>query len=138
MNVLAPLRIATTLPPICVVTAELPRMLGQIVRAVLAAEPDIEVVAAAGPEELPQLVGRLRVDVVIIGLDGEELPEAGRALFVEDPFVRLLGLVADGRQAFLYELQPHRSPLGEISPENLVRVIRERVGRPEASPTRKG
>ncbi len=63
-------------------------------------------------------------DVVVVGLEESELPDECRSLFDTQPWIRVLGIAADGRRAFLYELLPQRSPLGEVSPEQLVEVIR--------------
>jgi hypothetical protein len=38
-----------------------------------------------------------------------------------------MGVSADGRSACLYELRPHRVPLGDLSAQGLVEAIRERV-----------
>jgi hypothetical protein len=38
--------------------------------------------------------------------------------------VRAIEVRSDGRESVLYELRPHRVPLGEISSETLVRTIR--------------
>lgn len=116
------------MPPTRVVTAELPRMLQEIIGAVLAADDDIDVVAhAVTRRDLQRIVGLRSVDVVVIGLDGEALPDIGRELFAEDPSVTVLGMVAEGRHAFLYELRPHCVPLGAVSPETLAAAVRERA-----------
>lgn len=118
--------------PVRVATAALPRILCDIIDAVLAGEADVEVVARGGSvQDLRGLVGRHRVDVAIIGLDRDALSDVGRELFAEDPFVRVLGVVDQGKHTFLYELRPHCVPLSALSPEALVSVVRQTARRGE-------
>ena len=63
-------------------------------------------------------------DVVILGLDQEELPGIASHLLSERPGLRILAVSPDGRRAFLFELRPQVVPLGELSPEGLVDAIR--------------
>ena len=100
-------------------------MLSDIIGTVLESAGDIRVVGAAyTPAQLQELTRRLRPDVVIIGLDTPVFPEYGWELYATDPFLRVLGVVGEGRQTFIYELRPHQSPLGELSPDELIAVVR--------------
>ena len=103
-------------------------MLRDIIRQLLAAEDDLEVVGnLAEMDSVLALMSRVPVDVVILGCANSELPEAGLRLFDEHPSVRVLCVSADGRRTFLYELRPHRVPIGEVSPEELVAAMRNAV-----------
>ncbi len=105
-------------------------MLRDIIERLLAPEEDIEVVGEVTQREaLLATAGRLHPDVVILGVQDEQLPDVASALFADHPSMRLLGVSGNGRTAFLYEMRPHRVPLGEVSPEELVRAIRERARR---------
>lgn len=113
------------LQPIRVVTAELPRMLSQIMGAFLESANDIEQVGMAESQaDLLELTRRLRPDVVIMGLDSADMASMRWSLFTGDPQLRVLGVVGEGRQTFVYELRPHRTPLGELSPEELLTAVR--------------
>jgi hypothetical protein len=39
------------------------------------------------------------------------------------PHARILGIENDGRRSFLWELRPHRSALGEVSPDALLDAL---------------
>lgn len=111
--------------PISVITAELPGLLHDIVDAVLESAGDIRLIGqAANHGELLALARQLSPDVVIMGLDESGPPGAGWDLYINNPLLRVLGIVGEGRQTFVYELRPHRTPLGELSPETLVAAVR--------------
>ena len=105
--------------------AEMPRMLCDIITSVVATQRDMVVVGRL--PDLPGLmteVSKTGAEVVVIGLPDSTLPAECDRLFDAYPHIRVLGIAADGRRAFLYEMRPHQSPLGEVSPERLVEVIR--------------
>ena len=92
-------------------------VLRDVIEATLATQHDIEVVRTE-PEPPAQL------DVVVIGLRDSETPEAVDAFFERYPHVRVVGIASDGRRAYMHELRPHRLALGELSPEQLIEVVR--------------
>jgi hypothetical protein len=100
-------------------------MLREILRDALEAESDMEVVA-----ELPAIADlipearRVRPAVVFTGTD--DAPLAAELLEL-DPHMKVFSVAGDARQVWLYELQPHRIDLCEISPNMLVREIRHRT-----------
>lgn len=111
--------------PIRVVTAELPRILNDIIGSVLEANDDIRVVGRAdNHSELRELTHRFRPDVVIMGLDEPGVAGVGWEVYAGDPLLRVLGVAGEGRQIFVYELRPHRTALGELSPEDLTATVR--------------
>lgn len=96
-----------------------------IIRDLLSAEQGIDLVGETSDDvDLAELVHATRADVIVMGLNDTGLPAAGERLLAQHPRVRLLGVVADGRDAVLYELRPHRQSLGEVSPEALVSAVR--------------
>jgi DNA-binding NarL/FixJ family response regulator len=109
-----------------VVIADVPRVLRDIISTMLAQEPDIEML-----QDVTTLSGLVEpaatepADVVVVGLRNAALPDVVAELFERRPTVRVLGIAGDGRHAYLHELRPHRTALGELSPEQLVRVIRD-------------
>lgn len=92
-------------------------VLRDVIEATLATQRDIEVVRAH-PEPPAQ------IDVVVIGLQNSETPRAVEALFERYPHARVLGIAGDGRRAYMHELRPHRLALGQLSPEQLIEVVR--------------
>ena len=99
-------------------------LLREIVRETIAREPDLDVVAEhdAGVD-VRAAVEREEADFVIVGSDAVAAA-AVSTLVAADRGVRALELRSDGRDSVLYELRPHRVPLGEISPEALLHTIR--------------
>lgn len=109
--------------PSRIVLVDLPRMLREIVEQAVMAEPDMVIVRDPGENHsLSATVGRTGADFVILGRDGE-LDEVD-GLLETHPHLRVLAVAGDGREAFLYELRPTRTPLGEISPRTIVDAIR--------------
>jgi hypothetical protein len=60
-------------------------------------------------------------NVVIVGRDD---PALAGALLEKRPRTRMLAVVDDGEQSLLYELQPKRRELGELSREVLATELR--------------
>ena len=104
-----------------IVLVEMPRILREIIEQAVADEPDMEIVEGdAGP--LLEAVEASKADFVIAGAD-YDLGEVARVL-AERPRLRVLAVSGVGREAFLYELRPTRTPLGEVSPRTIVDAIR--------------
>ncbi len=103
-------------------------MLSDIIEKVVTEHPDMEVVGGlADRGSLVKAAAETGADVVILGLRDSELPAACEDLVVAQPRSKVLAVTLDGRRAFLYELRPHTSALGEISPQGLVDAIRAAV-----------
>jgi hypothetical protein len=101
-------------------------MLSDIVKEILD-EPDIHV-AAEFPlpfegTQVRDIVGA-GPDVVILNTSEGGLPPAARALLARQPHAKVLAMRNDGRQTSLYELRPHETDLGQISPETLLQAVR--------------
>jgi len=101
----------------------MPRILRDIIVQAVSDEPDLEIVAL---EErgaaLRQTVDSSKADFVIAGAD-YDFHEVAQVL-QERPRLRVLAVAGHGREAFLYELCPTRTPLGEVSPRTIVEAIR--------------
>jgi hypothetical protein len=97
-----------------VAIVDVPRMLRDIVESVVTRESDLEVVDS----------GTHEADVTIVGLARAEDAQRYASLLYARPRHRVLALVADGREAYLYELRPHLAPLGAIAPDGLLAAIR--------------
>ena len=109
--------------PICIVLLGMPGMLRQILREIAAGEPGLVVVAELPNAELdsPGILAA-GADVVVAGADLASEQAVTRLLCRPRP-VQVLGISADGHDAFLYEMRPHRVLLGELSPATLVNVL---------------
>ena len=104
-------------------------MVCDIITDVVTTQPDMEVVGQL-PDRLVLLstTDQTRADVVVLGLKDSALPTDCEQLFTAHPQIRVLGIAADGRRAFLYELRPQQVSLGEVSPQGLIDAIRAAVG----------
>jgi DNA-binding NarL/FixJ family response regulator len=100
-------------------------MLRQILRGLVHGHGGVRVVAEY-PEMVPlrRVVEEHEADVVLFGHDSGRLPTECRELLEARPHTRLLVVGNDGRRSTLYELRPHREPLGEASPDDLLEAIR--------------
>ena len=114
--------------PIRVALINLPPILNEIVTEVLA-KPDIRAEGSFHGATGCEQVAELRPEVIILGLDDDSADEDGlppecRRLLSRHPWARVLSLAQDGRDAVLHELHPHRTVLGEASPQKLLETIR--------------
>jgi DNA-binding NarL/FixJ family response regulator len=101
---------------------DLPRMLREIVTDALSNAEDIVVVGEIASDALLVAAAERDVDYVVIGHEDEPLVAE---LLRARPSMKVIAIIAHGEDAALYELQPQRVPLGELSRERLVAVIRE-------------
>jgi DNA-binding NarL/FixJ family response regulator len=108
-----------------ILLADLPQMLRSIIRDIVAGQPDMEVVGElAGQVGVPAMVEQTGATFVIVrhtGLDPQDV--IGELLACRPP-TRVLAIADEGRAGILYELRPHRIPIGELSAASLVAAIR--------------
>ena len=83
----------------------------------------IRIVLADMPRMLRETLEEHDADFVITGADVLR-PDDVDALLEARPRMKVLAVVGDGRDAFLYELRPQKVPLGEVSPHTLLEAIR--------------
>lgn len=100
--------------PIRVAVVDLPQMMSEIVKDILDLAADVALLDASDWED---------ADVVILAAENEELPARGRTQLARRPVAKVLTIDRPGRSAYLYELRPHRTPLGEVSAETLLAAI---------------
>ena len=114
------------LEQIRVLVVQMPGILGEILKKIVAEEPGMEVVdEIPNCDELLRMTSETNANVVIIGLEQSELPDACQDLFEEYPRIKLLAVVGDGRDAFAYQLRPQRVAMGAVTPNDLVEAIRK-------------
>ena len=105
----------------------MPPMLREIVREIVVAEPDLELVGEHDAIDVADAVERDRPDFVIVGADAAA-DESVRSVIGARLRPRALEVGGDGRESVLYELRPHRVSLGEISSDTLLGAIRAAPG----------
>ena len=91
-------------------------MLHGILRRLLATDPEVQVLEGASPAH--------DADVLVVSQsdpDDESIPVS---MLLRSPRSRVLALGADARRAVLFELRPHRTPVGELSRDSLLAAVR--------------
>jgi hypothetical protein len=100
----------------------MPPILREIIERAVGGEPDMELVRSGPEPSLRAAVEASAAAFVISGAD-HDFAEVAR-LLDERPHLRMLSVAGDGREAFLYELRPTRTALGEVSQQAIVDAIR--------------
>lgn len=110
-----------------ILLAGLPRMLNEIIRGVLAAEPDMAIVegGAVVTAELGAYTRRRRIDVVIFVAGDEDFTD-NRILALLRANPRLSLLAMDGRRdhGTLHHLVPAHDEIGRLAQSSLTSAIR--------------
>jgi hypothetical protein len=81
-------------------------------------------------ERLAELLLELAPDLVLFGLLDTETDASARPLLVALPTARFVVLAANGQQAWLYEMRPHRTALTNFSLPALSGVLAARFKDP--------
>lgn len=105
----------------------MPRLLVDIILPIVASEPDMSVVGQVSRSDLFTAARHTRADIVVVGQgakDDREEREEYTHLLLELPRLKVLTIADDARSAALFELQPRRVPLGEVSANTLRSAIR--------------
>jgi hypothetical protein len=107
-----------------VLVHDMPAMLRDILRGVIAKEPDMELLGRTSLLQRPRRSLPGEPDVVVGSTADQQNPAGAEEWLQKWPRARVLLVSPSGRESVLYELRPHATPLGELSPPELVRVIR--------------
>lgn len=99
-------------------------MLRDVLREILAQAPDVELLDGTPPsvDDAPETPPH--ADVVVITDRDPENETVPALMLYRFPRSRVLALSGDARHAFLYELRPHRTSLGELGRERLLAAVR--------------
>ena len=98
-----------------------PPVLHALLVSLLATDPDVQVVE-----------DDMAPDVVVVSQPDSDDEASPVSMLLRSPRSRVLALAADARTAVLYELRPHRTPLGELSRESLLKAVHAGAAREEA------
>jgi hypothetical protein len=109
-----------------VVLVGLQGIMGEIVRDALRGRP-IDIVGDIDDEARLDATVDLAAADCVVWLISRSDPPAVELLY-RHPRLKIVALEHDGKQAFLHELRPVRTPLGELSPDRLAEVV-ESAGR---------
>jgi chemotaxis response regulator CheB len=114
-------------PKIRVLVAGMPRMLTDIVRNIIVSQTDLELAGEAeGIANLLRKAKATRADVLVIGAAAVQDASAYQDLLYQRPRMSIVAIDADARGAQVFDLRPHVSHLGDISPTTLVAALRRR------------
>ena len=110
-----------------VLVAGMPRMLTDIIRNIVTSQPDLEFAGEAEDVAcLARIAQQSRVDVLVIGAAAVQDASGYKDLLYQHPRMSIVAIDADARGAQIFDLRPHVSHLGEISPTTLVAALRRR------------
>jgi DNA-binding NarL/FixJ family response regulator len=112
--------------PVRILLVDMPRLVRDMVENAARSDPGVEVVGVLRDADAIGAASAGDAEVIVVGVEQRELPAGCRALLDERAAgLRLLGIEAGDGGAYLYELRPRRSPLGELSPAEVVDAIKE-------------
>jgi DNA-binding NarL/FixJ family response regulator len=105
----------------------MPQMLRTIIKDILSADPECEIVAEAVEQnKLGAQLSETPADVIILAVaDLEAISTRLAALLAQYPATRIIAITSGGNRAFLYDLRPHVTPINELSPATLLSAIRQ-------------
>jgi hypothetical protein len=119
-------KIIERVSPPTVLLCGVPPLLAGILERLLAETSRVtRIEARPEPHELARALNEMAPALVIIHSDGSLLDPTARLVLEERAGVRILALSARGRRAYLYELNPRQTPLGEVSASMLRRLLAE-------------
>ncbi len=112
-----------------VLLASRPKLLSEVIRNMIARQPDMEVMGEVlDPIELLLAVVETKAEVVIVTpLDSEEEPRLCRHLLADHPQLKIVTLSRTGVAATLYESGSRQQRIQEPGEESILRAIREVV-----------
>lgn len=106
-------------------------MLAEIIVGILDSESDIEVVGPLTPDQDPFVfLDSGQKTALVIGHENASLPRVARRLMDHAPWLTVLSIHQDGRRAWIHRLIPACELVKELSPENLVKTLRNRTRQP--------
>ena len=117
--------------PTRVILGTMPPLLGDIIRATLGRQADVEVAAEVGVHtEIVSAVSDTNAHVAILGIapDGwSTLSQLLGELLGHHPRLTIIAIASDGRSGYVYRLLPRTTAIDDVSPSSLVQAIRATV-----------
>jgi DNA-binding NarL/FixJ family response regulator len=114
-------------PKIRVLVRDVPQLVRDVLSHAISNQPDMELIPAPNAPAMP--IVTLAPDVVVVGTKRSDDMRDVTSTLWRWPQSQVLMITVDGHQAALYELQPQRTDLGELSPTEVVDSIRSAVRR---------
>ena len=111
----------------CVLLVDMPRLVRDLMEDALRRAAGLTPVVRENLDELPAAARSTGAEFVVVGVaEGGVLPPQAASLLDDAARRKLLGIEYRDGRAFLYELRPTTTPLGEVEPDGLVATIRAR------------
>ena len=106
-----------------------PGMVPEGVKALLADQPDMQIVGdAESPMQILRKVGSCPVEVVVLATVGDEEPGVCSHLLSAFPDVIVLCIAADLSVAFFQHRRPQRYVIPDTSPDAILASLRSMMG----------
>ena len=120
-----------------IILVDMPLLLRELIEEAVAAQPDMHLVGMVpDADALVDATRETRPDFVLFGIaaaDEDRFPDASLRLLDASPRTRGLGIEPTAGNAYLYELRPERTVIGEVAPADVVQAIRAAAARPRVS-----
>lgn len=113
-----------------------PRMMREVMRQLIARQPDMEIVAEVlDLSVLRRVAEETAADVIIVALEDSNALRLGRQLLAERPEMVLLALAAKGDAACIEQVCLGRREIAEPSEANILSDLRHAIQGPIACTT---
>jgi DNA-binding NarL/FixJ family response regulator len=100
------------------------RMFGDLIREFLRDHPEVNVVGEVHhPADLRSVICTTNANCLIVASSGDRLPADCQDLMDDYSSLKLVALVEEGRDGFIWHLEPRRVHAGAMSQEELLSVI---------------
>lgn len=114
-----------------VLLANHPTIIPDLVRTLIEAQPDMEIVGdSRGPMRILQEVGRTKADAVILVQVGSGEPGLCSQLLAVYPDLTILGIAPDMKTAFVEQIRSRRRDIVNTQNANIVETLRASVREP--------
>jgi hypothetical protein len=108
----------------------MPLLVRDMIERAIRAQTDMVVAEIVSTGRMYEASRRTRPHLIVVGLGSDGLPPECDSVLSSQPDVKILGIESTGGSALLYELAPRRQALGQVSPKDVVTVIRSAGARP--------
>jgi hypothetical protein len=118
-----------------VLLVDMPRIVREMIEAAVRADVELDLAGViANPSALVGAMRDLGAGFVVAGVRGPHLPAGCAELLEERPRLVLVGLDVGLGRAYVHAGGRPVRPVGDVSPERLVRLIRDLAGVGELHP----
>ena len=115
--------------PVRVLLLELPQLLRGILEQAMDVQTGCEMVKDSRTAFQMLTEQPASADIVILGLSEPQDVTLVPAVFAQWPRAQVMTITQTGHDAAVYELQPRRRALGDMSPTEIVHTLRQAVER---------